>query len=105
MRVKKDLFERGSFVVGNGQSTRFWEDKWLGETPLADQYASLHTIVQRRNDLVTDVLANNPLNIEFRREPTWTAWLHLVQRLMFVNLNTEEDNFVRKLTTSGVFSV
>jgi hypothetical protein len=68
------------------------------------------------------VLANNPLNLEFRRvlsEPRWTAWLHLVQRLMFVNLNAEEDNFVWKLsnlnadednfvwklTTSRVFSV
>jgi hypothetical protein len=58
--------------------------------------------------LLANVLANNPLNLEFRRvlsEPRWTAWLHLVQRLMFVNLNAEEDNFVWKLTTSGVFSV
>jgi hypothetical protein len=64
MRVKKDFFERGSFFVGNGQSTRFWEDTWLGEMPLADQYSLLYTIMRQRNALVAEVLANSPLNIE-----------------------------------------
>ena len=39
------LFNRTKFVVGNGTSTRFWEDTWLGETPLAIQYPSLYSLV------------------------------------------------------------
>jgi hypothetical protein len=30
MNVKDEFFKRGSFVVGNGLTTRFWEDIWLG---------------------------------------------------------------------------
>ena len=29
MKVKDDFFNRGSFVIGNGENTRFWEDVWL----------------------------------------------------------------------------
>jgi hypothetical protein len=108
MRVKDDFFERGSFAIGNGHLTRFWEDTWLGQTPLADQYPSLYSIVRRRNVLVSDVLANNPLNVEFRRilsDAKWDAWIHLVQRLLSINLNDEEDKFVWKLSDSGSFSV
>ena len=35
MRVKAPFFNRTKFIVGNGTTTRFWEDTWLGETPLA----------------------------------------------------------------------
>jgi hypothetical protein len=108
IRVKNDFFQRGSFAVGNGQSTRFWEYTWLGETSLADQYPMLYNIVRRENVLVADVLAQNPLCIEFRRtlsNDKWVAWLHLVQRLMPIALTNEDDNFFWKLTESGTFTV
>ena len=35
MKVKQALFNRTKFVVGNGTSTRFWEDTWLGDSLLA----------------------------------------------------------------------
>jgi hypothetical protein len=46
MRVKNDIFDRGSFITGNGQATRFWEDTWLGQTPLAKQYMLLYNVVR-----------------------------------------------------------
>jgi hypothetical protein len=49
MRVKEAFFSRGSFALGNGKSVRFWEDTWLGDSPLANQYPSLFNIVQRKN--------------------------------------------------------
>jgi hypothetical protein len=33
--MKDDFFKRGSFTVGNGEENRFWEDTWLGNTPLS----------------------------------------------------------------------
>jgi hypothetical protein len=48
MKVNEDFFDRGSFEVGNGENTRFWEDKRLGDKPLAQQYLSLYGIVQRK---------------------------------------------------------
>jgi hypothetical protein len=53
--------------VGNGQNTRFWEDTWLGDTPLSQLYVALYNIVCQKNVLVYDVLSSNPLNIEFRQ--------------------------------------
>uniref|UniRef100_A0A8I6Z7X8 Reverse transcriptase domain-containing protein n=1 Tax=Hordeum vulgare subsp. vulgare TaxID=112509 RepID=A0A8I6Z7X8_HORVV len=35
MRTKAAFFNRTRFVIGNGESTRFWEDTWLGPQPLA----------------------------------------------------------------------
>jgi hypothetical protein len=108
MKVKEEFFARGSFKVGDGLSTRFWEDVWLGETSLAHQYPSLYNIVQRRNVLVGNVLAHSPLNITFRRAllgNKWNDWLHLCQRLMVVQLSDAPDLFVWNLTSSWLFTV
>ena len=63
MRVKSVFFNRTKFIVGNGTTTRFWEDTWLGETPLALQYPSLYRIVQRHDALVATIMQSVPLNI------------------------------------------
>ena len=52
MRVKDEFFNRGFFKIGDGALTRFWEDTWLGDTPLKSQYPSLYNIVQRKKFLL-----------------------------------------------------
>ena len=75
MRVKEDFFSRGSFRIGNGETTRFWEDTWLGNTPLKNQYPLLYNIVQQQNVSVHDVFHNGPpLNIGFRRALVGNKW-------------------------------
>ena len=108
MRVKSVFFNRTKFIIGNGTTTRFWEDTWLGETPLALQYPSLYSIVQRRDAYVATILQSIPLNIHFRRALAgnhWEAWLHLVSRLMEVQLSQQPDQLRWKLTRSGEFTV
>ena len=109
MRLNKIFFSRGSFIVGNGQGTRFWEDTWLGDRPLANKFPSLFNIVHNKNVLVAEVLTNAlPVNLEFRRSlvgSKWTAWLQLVQKLMTVSLTPNDDSFRWRLTSSGIFSV
>lgn len=90
MKVKSSFFKRGSFKVGVGQSMSFWEDTWLGDNPLALQYMSLYNVVCSKDVIVHSVLGITPLNIQFRRAmigDKWTAWLHLVRRLMLINLS------------------
>ena len=90
MRVKSAFFNRTKFIIGNGTTPRFWEDTWLGETPLALQYPSLYSIVQRRDAHVATILQSIPLNIHFRRTLAgnrWEAWLCLVSRMMEVQLS------------------
>uniref|UniRef100_A0A453MM57 Uncharacterized protein n=1 Tax=Aegilops tauschii subsp. strangulata TaxID=200361 RepID=A0A453MM57_AEGTS len=46
--------------------------------------------------------------IQFRRSlvgDRWNVWLHLVRRLMQVQLSDHEDTIHWKLTTNGIFSV
>jgi hypothetical protein len=77
---KTYVFDRGSFTIGNGESTRFWEDTWMGNLPLAQQYPSLYTIAQRKQVLVSLVLSQMPLNIGFRQALSGNRanrWIHL----------------------------
>ena len=108
MNVKDDFFNRGHFRVGNGKNTSFWEDTWLGDRPLSEEYPSLFNIVRRKNVTVEDALSSTPLNIGFRRAligNKWNRWLHLVERLMTVQLSDQQDVFVWNLTSAGIFSV
>ena len=108
MRKKVAFFNRTKFIVGNGNTTRFWEDTWLGETPLAVQYPTLYNIVQHKEDYVGTVLQTIPLNIQFRRVlvgERWTAWMHLVRRLIDVQLSDQPDSTQWKLTKNGIFTV
>jgi hypothetical protein len=70
MRVKEEFFSRGHFKIGNGHSTRFWEDTWLGDAPLTSQYPDSYSIVHRKQVLVANVMFQYPLNITFRRALT-----------------------------------
>jgi hypothetical protein len=63
-------FKGGSFVVRDDMKTRFWEDTWLDDTPLATKYPNLYTIARSEHVLVADVLSHAPLNIRFNRTLT-----------------------------------
>jgi hypothetical protein len=81
---------------------------WLGDTPLSNQYPALYNITQHKNVLVSTVFATEPINISFRRglnDNKWVQWLHLCQRLITIDLTSEPDKFIWKLTDSGIFSV
>ena len=76
--------------------------------PLALQYPSPYSIVQRRDAIVETVCQSTPLNIHFRRALVgnrWEAWLHLVRRLMDVQLTQRPDQLCWKLTRNGEFIV
>ena len=108
MRIKEFFFRRTKFVVGNGMSTRFWEDTWLGEASLAIQYPSLYNIVQRKESYVGTILQSVPLNIQFRWSlvgERWKSWIHLVRRVMDVQLTDQSDSLHWTLTKNGSFTV
>jgi hypothetical protein len=96
MLVKRDIFSRCFFKVGNGSTVRFWEDILLGGSPLSQQYPSLYNIFQRKDMRVDDVLAQRSLNIGSRRalnDKKWNDWVHLCSRLMIAQLSYSLDVF------------
>lgn len=108
VNMRSAFFHRAKFIIGSGESTRFWKDTWLGKTPLAIQYPALYNIVQRKEAYVATILQSTPLNIQFCRALVghrWEAWLHLVRRLMDVRLSAESDRLHWKLITNDIFTV
>jgi hypothetical protein len=45
MAAKPNFFRFGHFSIKDGSQIRFWEDKWLGNTSLREQYPVLYNIV------------------------------------------------------------
>jgi hypothetical protein len=97
MNQKDTFFKYGSFRVGDGEGTRFWEDRWLGNAPLAMQFPNLYAIVNHKNVTVARTISESGLNISFRRNlagDKWLSWLDLVERLMDIHLTEEKDTFI-----------
>ena len=89
MRVKPEFLRWGKFKLGNGSLIRFWEDTWLGNEPLKNQYPALYNIVRKKSDLVSSVLSSIPLNISFRRSlvaNNLLSWHQLVARVIDIQL-------------------
>jgi hypothetical protein len=104
MHQKETFLKYGSFIVGDGEGTRFWEDTWLGADLLASQYPNLYAIVNHKNVTVASAIKEDSLNISFRRNLTgdwWPSWLELFERIMDVHLSEERDTFKWNLTKSG----
>jgi hypothetical protein len=114
MKVKDDFFNMGMFNVHDGRQTRFWEDSWLGITPLKQQYSNLYkysnlyNIVRRRNSTVVKIFSSRLLNVSFRRSlvaENLLVWHELVGRIMNIELTDGSDSFKWSLNHNGQLSV
>ena len=83
MATKKYFFPYGSFSIKDGSEIRFWEDKWLGNTALREQYPALYNIVRHKGDTLAKVMETSPPSMTFRRDligprlASWNELLHL----------------------------
>jgi hypothetical protein len=108
MASKNAFFRHGTFSIKNGAQIRFWEDAWLDNAPLSEQYLALYSIVRRKGDTIATVMATSPPNVTFRRVllgQRLVAWNALIHRLGDVNLSPEPDEFRWNLHVDGSFSV
>ena len=109
LKEMKDLFlSLRVFKVHSGDQTRFWEDLWLGNKILKDEYPELYRITRRKNVTVASVLNSRPLNVSFRRSylgNKLTQWLQLVSKVADVVLTNEKDAFVWSPNRNGLFTV
>ena len=68
MKVKRDFLRFRNFVIKDGSQVRFWEDIWLGNSPLREQYPQLYNIVRKKQDTVAEVLRTPSPNLSWRRD-------------------------------------
>jgi hypothetical protein len=108
MSVKEDFFSMDTFILHDGRQIRFWEDSWLGTTPLNIQYPDLYNIVRRKDATVAEIFSSRPLNISFHRNlvvENLLSWHALVMRLMDIQLTDRPDTFKWSLNHNGQFFV
>jgi hypothetical protein len=108
MASKKFFFPHGTFSINDGSQIRFWEDTWLDNVPLRDQYPALYSIVRYKSDTIAKVMATSPPAVSFRRDllgNRLNAWNTLQQRLESIQLSPGPDEFRWNLHSNGAFSV
>ena len=108
MATKKFFFKYGFFSIRDGSEIRFWEDKWLGQSTLSEQFPALYSIVRNKSDTIAKVLGSSPPDVSFRRSlfgSRQTSWDALLLRLDSVQLSEGPDKFLWNLTKNGKFSV
>ena len=108
MATKKKFFPYGSFSIRDGSEISFWEDKWLDNAPLREQFPALYNIVRHKSDTLAKVLETFPPNVSFRRSlygPRQASWNALLQRLATVQLTQGPNEFRWNIGISGNFSV
>jgi hypothetical protein len=93
MRIKDEVLSKGSFIIKDGTSTRFWDDTWIGDKPLKDTYPALYNIARDRQATVSKVMSSRPHNISI---------LQTVSNVVLVDGN---DYFKWLLTKNGLFTV
>ena len=104
----------GTFIIKDGSQVRFWEDSWLGNSSLRDQYPQLYNIVRKKQDTVADVLSTQIPNLSWRRDLIGiklVIWNNLVSCLSTIDLTPKkrwlqmelrpDKCFFSKITLSG----
>ena len=108
METKKHFFRFGAFNIKDGSEILFWEDMWLGNATLREQYPSLYSIVRHKSDTIATVMQSSPPNMMFRRTllgPRLVKWNALLGRLAAVQLSQGIDEFRWNLNVNGKFTV
>ncbi|GJZ25492.1 RNA-directed DNA polymerase, eukaryota, reverse transcriptase zinc-binding domain protein [Tanacetum coccineum] len=95
--------------VGNGESTRFWEDPWRGEVIFKDLYPRLYALETIKSISVANKMAQPLLSSSFRRTARGGTEQHqmglLQDFLEGLILPNVSDRWVCSLTGDGEFSV
>jgi hypothetical protein len=105
----KDIIEVSTdWQVGNGDSIRFWLDRWIGNCALQNIYPNLFSIAYDKEILVSKVFTPNGLQIALCRQLVsdyHTEWCALVTQFHDFHLSSTNDQLVWRWTSSGRFSV
>jgi hypothetical protein len=108
MKIKELVLSCGSFMVKDGTQIRFWEDTWVGMTPLKQQFSTIFNIAHNPHATVAIVMVGEQYNISFRRalvDDKLREWLKSMGKINNVSLDNGRDMFRWDLNTMGTFSV
>jgi hypothetical protein len=64
MATKKFSSAMVLFLIKDGSQIHLWEDSWIGNSPLSEQYTALYSIVHRKSDTIALVIATSPRDVD-----------------------------------------
>jgi hypothetical protein len=97
--------------LGNGASTSFWLDTWVGNSPLKDRFPRLFSISNQKEALVADLWGGSGAgrwNFSWRRAPfAWEEPLleEFMAAIQSIGLSDHQDYWSWVLEPNGIFSV
>ncbi|GJY64500.1 RNA-directed DNA polymerase, eukaryota, reverse transcriptase zinc-binding domain protein [Tanacetum coccineum] len=104
-----DLLEYCKIVNGNGNTFKFWHDKWLGDVHLKDKFNRCFNLDLQKDASIAFKLQSPDLTCSFRRQPRSgieeTQFLELSQLLSLVTLSPANNRWSWSLNGNGAFSV
>ncbi|GJZ41692.1 RNA-directed DNA polymerase, eukaryota, reverse transcriptase zinc-binding domain protein [Tanacetum coccineum] len=104
-----DLRSYMQIKVGNGVSTKFWEDKWCEEGVLKDRFPRVYALEMCKNSSVASKSSMPSLSSSFRRNPRGGCeleqFLKVEDLVKKVTLAPMSDRWIWKLENTGEFSV
>ncbi|GAU32048.1 hypothetical protein TSUD_214030 [Trifolium subterraneum] len=105
----EDMFSRS---IGNGATTRFWCDKWLGDSLLSVKFPRLFSLSLNKEETVNElvVVGESTISWNFSWRRNLFLWEEdcvslLLADLESVNLSRDEDKWRWVLDPEGCFSV
>ncbi|GJU36726.1 RNA-directed DNA polymerase, eukaryota [Tanacetum coccineum] len=102
-----DIFSHCKIKIGNGLCTRFWKDRWLDNTSLAESFPRLFAL---ETDIDISVAAKlQSIVASFRRSVRGGVEDHQLQQLVSmldsVILSSSNDRWICDLNGDGIFRV
>lgn len=94
--------------IGDGKTTRFWENLWFGNCSLAIQFWELYTIADQKNASVAELWDGENLKISFRRNVSprlMHMWLDLLAIVESISYSDDCDAIIWAFADSNSFSV
>ncbi|GKC69240.1 hypothetical protein Tco_1115123 [Tanacetum coccineum] len=96
-----DLITYISKKVGNGENSLFWDDIWMGDTILKEQYPRVYALETCKSILIAEKLAHSNIEVSLRRPPRAGAELYqtneLSSMLASIQLPMIQDRWVWSL--------
>nr|GEV11058.1 ribonuclease H-like domain-containing protein [Tanacetum cinerariifolium] len=100
--------DQSQIIVGNGRSTSFWKDLWIGDTRLCHKFPRLFALDVNKEGTVTSKLSV-PLSSSFRRDVRGGAESEQLSQCLnilgSVVLSNSEDRYFWDLNGDGEFRV
>ena len=109
MATEKYVFHFRKFSIKNGLKLMFWENKWLGNTPLQDKYPALYNIVRHKRDKISMIMISSPPDVMMFSPdligPILAAWNVLLGQLALVQMLQGSNEFCWSLHENSKFYV